>query len=184
MEEYSHPQQIETLLKKMLSEKPPFVLLHQIRGMIDKEVDSHLQRECQITLAQFRVLAFLYHSMLHGERVPLSELAEILMVTKANITGLIDRLRAQRYVRRVRDRNDRRRIFVEITPEGSTKLEAAILHFENFMQSLMGSVFTKEERVQFHRLLKKFNEKLPSVLSEIKNQLKNLQCQKRVKPCT
>ncbi len=184
MEEYSHPQQIETLLRKMLSEKTPFVLLHQIKGMIDRELDSHLQRECQITLAQFRVLAYLYHNMLNDERVPLSELAEILKVTKGNITGLIDRLKAQRYVRRVRDRNDRRRIFVEITPEGSIKLETAISHFENFMQRLMDSVFTKEEIIQFHGLLKKFNEKLPSALSEIKNQLKNLQHQKGVKPCT
>ncbi|MEX2724698.1 MAG: MarR family winged helix-turn-helix transcriptional regulator [Candidatus Freyarchaeota archaeon] len=160
--------QIEASIEKMLSGKPPFILLHQVKEMIDKEVDSRLQRECQITLTQFRALAFLYHRMLRGERVQLSELADILMVTKGNVTGLIDRLRAQNYVRRVRDKGDRRRIFVEITPEGLEKLKSAIPHFQNFMQKLMTTIFTREEMMQFHKLLQKFNEKLPSALTEVK----------------
>ncbi|MGQ9722171.1 MAG: MarR family winged helix-turn-helix transcriptional regulator [Candidatus Jordarchaeum sp.] len=172
MEEHSDSQQVQILLRNMLSEKPPFVLLHRIRVMIDKELDSYLQRKCQITLPQFHTLAFLYHSMLQGKRAPLSELAEILMVTKGNVTGLIDRLEAQKYVRRTRCKSDRRQVLVEITPEGSAKLESSILHHKNFMQNIMGSILTTEEKMQFHGLLKKINEKLPSALSEIKTKLK------------
>ncbi len=171
MEEHSDSQQVKILLKNMLSEKPPFVLLHRIRVMIDKELDSFLQRKCQITLPQFHTLAFLYHSLLEGKRVPLSGLAEILKVTKGNVTGLIDRLEAQKYVKRTRDKSDRRQVLVEITPEGSAKLESAILHHKNFMQNVMGSILTTEEKMQFHRLLKKIDEKLPSALSEIKTKL-------------
>lgn len=175
VEEYSDSQQVKTLLKKMLSEKPPIFLLRRIRAMIDKELDSYLQRKCQITLQQFHTLAFLYLSALQGKRVPLSELAEILMVTKGNVTGLIDRLKMQKYVRRTRCKSDRRQILVEITPEGSVKLESAIFHHKNFMQNIMKSILTEEERIQFHRLLKKIDEKLLSTLSEIKNKLENEQ---------
>lgn len=175
VEEHSDSQQVKTLLKKMLGEKPPIFLLRRIRAMIDKELDSYLQRKCQITLPQFHVLAFLYFSVLQGKRVPLSELAEILMVTKGNITGLIDRLKTQKYVRRTRCKSDRRQILVEITPEGSSKLESAILHHKKFIQGIMESILTTEERMQFHRLLKKINENLPLALSEIKNKLENEQ---------
>lgn len=171
VEEHSDSQQVKILLRNMLSEKPPFVLLHRIRVMIDKELDSYLQRTCQITLPQFHTLAFLYHSMLQGEPVPLSELAEILRVTKGNVTGLIDRLKAQNYVRRTRCKSDRRQVLVEITPEGSAKFESAILHHKNFMRNTMGSILTKEEKMQLHRLLTKIDEKLPSALSELKNKL-------------
>jgi DNA-binding MarR family transcriptional regulator len=100
------------------------------------------------------------------------------MVTKGNITGLIDRLRTQKYVRRTRCKSDRRQILVEITPEGSAKFKTAILHHKNFMQDIMSSVLTDEERIQFHRLLKKIDEKLPSTLNEIKNKLENEQLQR------
>ncbi|MEM2146319.1 MAG: MarR family transcriptional regulator, partial [Candidatus Jordarchaeaceae archaeon] len=140
-------------------------------AMIDKELDSYLQRKCQITLQQFHILAFLYFSMLKDKRVSLSEIADNLMVTKGNVTGLIERLKKQKYVKRTRCKSDRRQILVEITSEGSAKLESAVLHHKKFMQNIMESLLTEEERLQFHRLLKKINEGLPSVLNEVKNKL-------------
>ncbi|MEM3586742.1 MAG: MarR family transcriptional regulator, partial [Candidatus Jordarchaeaceae archaeon] len=120
-EQSDSQQQVKTLLKNMLDEKPPIFLLRQIRATIDKELDSYLQKKCQITLQQFHILAFLYLSMLKDKRVSPSELADRLMVTKGNVTGLIDRLKKQKYVRRTRCKSDRRQILVEITPEGAAK---------------------------------------------------------------
>lgn len=171
VEEHSDPQQVNILLRNILDRKPPLFLLRQIRAMIDKELDSYLQRKCQITLQQFHILAFLYFSMLKGKQVSLSEIADSLMVTKGNVTGLIDRLEMQKYVKRSQCKSDRRQILVKITSEGSAKLESAVLHHKKFVQNIMESLLTEEERLQFHRLLKKINEGLPSVLNEVKNKL-------------
>ncbi|MFI6814126.1 MarR family winged helix-turn-helix transcriptional regulator [Nonomuraea sp. NPDC050328] len=52
-------------------------------------------------------------------RGPLSagEIVQHTGLAPASVTGLIDRLEAKWYVRRVRDARDRRRVMVEINPE-------------------------------------------------------------------
>ncbi|MGA7923326.1 MAG: MarR family transcriptional regulator [Thermoplasmata archaeon] len=45
-------------------------------------------------------------------------LADALGVTTANMPGLVDRLEADRFVRRTRNPKDRREILLEATPEG------------------------------------------------------------------
>ncbi|MGI8497825.1 MAG: MarR family winged helix-turn-helix transcriptional regulator [Gemmatimonadaceae bacterium] len=51
---------------------------------------------------------------------PLSagELVERTRLASPSVTALIDRLEARRFVRRVRDERDRRRVIVELVPEG------------------------------------------------------------------
>ena len=171
VEEKLEAKSTQEILEGIIGRKPPLVLLRRIGEMIAKELDSYLQKTCGITLSQFATLAILYHAMGRGEKVPLSELAENLTVTRGNVTGLIDRLRAQKYVRRIRDRNDRRRILVSITPVGAAKFESSIPHHKKFMQSVIGAILTHEERTQLHRLLRKIDEKLPTVLKEVKNKL-------------
>jgi DNA-binding MarR family transcriptional regulator len=47
-----------------------------------------------------------------------SELGERLIITRATVTGLIDSLERRWFVRRSAHPADRRRLLVEITPEG------------------------------------------------------------------
>jgi DNA-binding MarR family transcriptional regulator len=51
-----------------------------------------------------------------GGRLTAGELAELSGLTSAAVTGILDRLEAKGYARRVRDEGDRRRVFVELTP--------------------------------------------------------------------
>jgi DNA-binding MarR family transcriptional regulator len=51
-------------------------------------------------------------------RLSPSELGDRLIVTRATVTGLLDSLERRGFVRRVANPDDRRSIFVEITPEG------------------------------------------------------------------
>lgn len=50
--------------------------------------------------------------------LPLSRLAQRIMVKSSTITGVIDRLERKGLVRRVRTASDRRIITIELTPEG------------------------------------------------------------------
>ena len=52
------------------------------------------------------------------EGVPLSALGRNLLVTKANITGMVDRLERDGYVARVPDPSDRRVTRAHLTPKG------------------------------------------------------------------
>lgn len=48
----------------------------------------------------------------------MSDIGNNMVVTFANVTTIVDNLEKMRYVKRVRDPSDRRRIIVELTSEG------------------------------------------------------------------
>ncbi len=58
----------------------------------------------------------------HGPMSP-SELGDRLIVTRATVTGLLDSLERRGFVNRSPNPADRRRLVVEITPEGLTVLQ-------------------------------------------------------------
>ena len=66
----------------------------------------------------------LRHLINHGP-CPVSEVANQLGVTLSAATGLVDRLVKAKLVTRDRDQNDRRVVWVKITPEGETAVVAA-----------------------------------------------------------
>ena len=51
-----------------------------------------------------------------GGSITAGRLAELSGLTTAAVTGVLDRLEAKGYARRVRDPGDRRRVLVELTP--------------------------------------------------------------------
>jgi MarR family transcriptional regulator, 2-MHQ and catechol-resistance regulon repressor len=62
--------------------------------------------------------------LVHRGRATSRDLAEALGVTSANLPGLLDKLEADGYVTRTRDRSDRRVVYVEVTAKGRKKLRA------------------------------------------------------------
>lgn len=75
-----------------------------------------------LSLAKFGVLSKLVAA---GEPLPLGTLAERSACVRSNITQLIDRLEADRLVRRSPDPHDRRSIRAELTDEGRRRQEEA-----------------------------------------------------------
>lgn len=69
-------------------------------------------------------------------RMPLSELGDYLVVTRANITGLIDGLVKDGLVRRIDHPDDRRMVLAELTDKGKRFIE----WFEPLRQSMVKSV--------------------------------------------
>lgn len=57
------------------------------------------------------------------DRITIGELAERLQVRHHSAVGLVDRLVAQGLMRREQGRDDRRRVFVRLTPRGARLLE-------------------------------------------------------------
>ena len=85
-------------------------------------------------------------------RMSQQALADAACMDANNLVLLLNELEASGYVRRVRDPADRRRHFVEITPDGSQAFRTA----EREMNRLEGEVLsalTLEERITLRELL-------------------------------
>ena len=75
------------------------------------------------TLPRFDVLAALYR---RRDGVTMSELSRMLLVSNGNATAVVDRLEKDGLVRRTQSDQDRRTVFVGLTPEGLAQMVAGL----------------------------------------------------------
>lgn len=105
-----------------------------------------------LSRSSLNVLMLLRHSGDDG--MQLHELGELLLVSRANITGLVDHLEEKGYVKRVVDAADRRARYARITRKAATLLDEFIpVHYRNvnvLLQKLTGG-----EKEMLQSLLKK-----------------------------
>jgi len=84
----------------------------------------------------------------------LHDLGELLLVSRANITGLIDHLEDKGYVKRLVDPQDRRARHARITQKGEALLDEFMpVHYRNLKGLLRG--LSEDERETLVGLLKK-----------------------------
>ena len=84
----------------------------------------------------------------HGppEGMQLHDLGELLLVSKASITGLIDHLEKKGYVKRIIDAQDRRARYARITPKAEALLDKFMpTHYEN-IRILLQDLSNKEKQ--------------------------------------
>jgi DNA-binding MarR family transcriptional regulator len=102
---------------------------------------------------EFDVLASLRRSGAPHE-LPPSQLADILLITRAGMTKRIDRLEARGLVTRRADPEDRRSLRIGLTPEGLALVDAAVAdHAANENRVL--SLLTDAEARAFDATLRK-----------------------------
>jgi DNA-binding MarR family transcriptional regulator len=95
-------------------------LLRVARG-IEVELRRRLAAEFATTLPKFDVMAALARA---DTGMNMTELSRHLMVSNGNVTGIIDRLVAERMVERLAQVADRRATFVRLTDKGSARFAA------------------------------------------------------------
>jgi MarR family transcriptional regulator, 2-MHQ and catechol-resistance regulon repressor len=88
------------------------------------------------------------------EGMLLRDLGELMLVSKANITGLIDHLQSKGYVKRVVGSEDRRARYARLTKSGNELVERyAPVHYQNITEYLKD--LTREEKERLIALLRK-----------------------------
>jgi len=92
--------------------------------------------------------------ILSHERTEMKELALFLGVTPPSATSLINRLVRAGALSRVHDKNDRRKVLIQITLKGKKMLQSGKEHIEQHMGKMF-SVLNNQELDQFIGLLKK-----------------------------
>jgi MarR family 2-MHQ and catechol resistance regulon transcriptional repressor len=126
---------------------------------------SHLARrlaEHGLSLSAFNLLMILSRSADHG--CPLYEIGELLLVSRANITGLMDCLERKGLVERVSDKRDRRVRVATITQKGGALLESLLpSHYSEVR--LICSRLSNAEKSELRALLTKLRQSVQSRLA-------------------
>ena len=109
----------------------------------------------KITMPQFVVL-----EILHREgQSRMTDLARLINVSTAAMTGIVDRLVRDGYVARASDPDDRRIIKVDLTAKGSRAVENIIDQRKQIFSRIFG-VLSEDERDQYLKILISVRDRL------------------------
>ena len=133
-------------------------------GDVLQQASGQLLAQYALSKSSVNVLMLLRHGPAQG--MQLHDLGDLLLVSRANITGLIDHLEQKGYVTRVVDQSDRRARFARITGKGVDLLNTFMpLHYRNVRSMLQG--LSDEEKTQLLGLLKKTRESIAAHADEL-----------------
>ena len=111
---------------------------------IENVLKSRLRRDFGTSLSRFDVLAQL-DRFEHG--LTMTELSRRLLVSNAAVTGLVEKLVADRLVVREEHSTDKRTVIVQLTGEGRAQFAKMALRHEEWVISLLGDL-SHEARVE------------------------------------
>src|SRR6476619_3697732 len=80
-------------------------------------------------------------------RVTAGRLAEVTGLTTGAITGVVDRLEKAGLVRRERDEQDRRKVFISVVPEQAMKIGQLYVPMPQAMEKVFGAYSDEELRL-------------------------------------
>jgi len=119
--------------------------LLRTHASLTPHVDRGL-RDLSLTGAQFNTLLLLRDAGVEG--LPLSEVGRRLIVTRANVTGLVDRLERLDYVRRDTTNDpDRRVIRARLTERGRALIEEALPRHRAILTRVLQGVTDEEKGI-------------------------------------
>jgi DNA-binding MarR family transcriptional regulator len=133
------------------------MMLYRAVAAVDRTHAAELA-PYKLNLGQFQALSVLHRVQ---EPVTMGELAELLSVRRANLTGLIDTLARRSLVQRVLNPRDRRSFLVEITPAAERWLEEFLPHHWRYLSTLTSGLASGELR-QLAQLLDRLRNSVES----------------------
>ena len=127
--------------------------LFQLSIDLEKAIDQfHLKNG--FSRARYLFLLVLLHE--EGNRLPPNEIANRLNVTRGNMTGLIDCLMKDGYVKKYEDEIDRRKVWIEMTPKAHQYLKKLFPGYFKRLSKFMSAI-TREELDSLIRISRKLN---------------------------
>ena len=114
-----------------------------------------------LTDVQINVLMLLGHQAGEGEGLTQSQLSDMMLVNRANVTGLIDRLERAGLVGRTTDPADRRSNVVRLTRRGRKLMEKVEPEYGREVARIMGALKPAEQKGLI-RLLERVRANIPA----------------------
>jgi DNA-binding MarR family transcriptional regulator len=130
---------------------------------VDKKAESLIKEQIgdDLTNDQHYILRYIYRA---GECTS-TELADAFEVNKSAITAMINRMVDRELIKRTRDEDDRRVVYLTLTDEGNKLFEKK----EEKISELVKSFITKFEEKEIQDFLKTY-EKLAAILMKMKKE--------------
>jgi DNA-binding MarR family transcriptional regulator len=124
-------------------------LINKVRVALHAEVDRELE-PLDITVAQFSIMAHLAFNLADSA----STLCSGMDYDPGAMTRMVDRLEAKGFVRRVRERGDRRKFRLELTEEGKAAFPKMKTRVVAVLNRLLKD-FSKSEAAKLREFLKR-----------------------------
>jgi DNA-binding MarR family transcriptional regulator len=141
-----------------------FFRLYQASNLLHKN-GTRAMGAFGATTQQWAVVGALARPGVRSRGVSVKDLMAFLLLSRQNVTAVLDRLEARAWTERVRDPDDGRARLVRLAPEGErvwSKMQDAINTF--YGDALKD--FSEEEQVQLFRLLDRLKVNLHALGSE------------------
>jgi DNA-binding MarR family transcriptional regulator len=113
-------------------------------AMLTKALDAELDAAHGLPLSSYEVLLHLHDA--EGERMRMSDLADMVILSRSGLTRLVDRLEREGLIERQSCASDARGSFATLTAAGRRKLQAARATHLAGVRSLFLDHFTPEEQ--------------------------------------
>lgn len=135
-----------------------FFRLYQASNLMHKTGTSFMS-EFGSTTQQWAVLGALARPRAREHGLTVKELIEFLLLSRQNLTIVIDRLEARGWIERVRDPDDGRSRRIKLTVMGEKVWARMLRSIEVFYEAALGD-FSLEDQVTLYRLLDRLKDKL------------------------
>jgi DNA-binding MarR family transcriptional regulator len=118
-----------------------WIRLLRASRLIEGNVRERLKTQFNVTLPRFDVMAALYRQ---PDGMLMSEISRFLMVSNGNVTGIVDRLVADKLVVRSKRDGDRRTSFIRLTRKGHVLFEDMARAHQGWINELLHGMSTKD----------------------------------------
>lgn len=130
-----------------------FLVLYKASKSVETYDNRSIRELGFSSISDFAVLEYLKTK---GPQ-PVNTIGQSMMLTSGSMTTAVDRAQKNGYVTRERDSDDGRVVNVALTDKGSEAIDNAFeIHAANLER--LFSVFDKEEKTEFVRLMKKIGK--------------------------
>ncbi|MEL7465359.1 MAG: MarR family transcriptional regulator [Pseudomonadota bacterium] len=137
-------------MRKTVMAKAPkiFLLLQRAHAALFRAADRRSRAATGLSTSQQGVLFILDKR----DGAPISEIAEVMLMSKSSISGLIDRMEAKGFVRRAPSAEDGRVLNVFLEPKGAALIERSLAAVDRYNARVLAP-FDEAERKVIERFL-------------------------------
>lgn len=128
-------------------------LLHDLK-ILEIKVANIFEKRLEISLTRFQIIKYLYEV----EVATPKQIAKLLEIDAAAITRHINKLEEGGYVKKRRNEQNNREVFVVLTQYSKNKVDQCVK--ETDIREFIGPEFTDDDFKQLKILLNKFNNNL------------------------
>ena len=117
----------------------PFKILMQTSKNIQDQIKVEISKS-DLNITEFSVLETLYHK---GKQT-IHQIGNSILISSGSMTYVIDKLEKKDLLKRTDCPNDRRAIFIILTPKGEDLMDKIMPEYQEFINHMFDSLNTEE----------------------------------------